>query len=193
MLDHPLLDVIGAVRRSFEGGFLQRQSPEEPFQIDVLGGDVTWETSYSLPGERRPAHVRGEVSLVWPTWSQSAYRSWLIGEATDDPAEVGVELTLRLRNLASVPDVVALVAALPTSAPLGNETLEQRAARLEQSFHQGKVVTIELEIPFEGIFRLDDDALEDTDVLDKQWAPLGPWLASALVRLGESGLQFESP
>jgi hypothetical protein len=63
---------------------------------------------------------------------------------------------------------------------------------LEQSFFEGRMQSVTLEIPYEGIFRLDDEALEDTDVLDKQWAPLGPWLASVLVRLGESGLQFGS-
>src|SRR5579875_3257178 len=54
MLDHVLVDVITLVRRSLEDALLQRQALEERFQVDVFLGDVSWETSYSLPGEARP-------------------------------------------------------------------------------------------------------------------------------------------
>ena len=46
MLDHVFTDAIGALRDAFEGAFLERQAFEEHFQVDVLLGDVTWETSY---------------------------------------------------------------------------------------------------------------------------------------------------
>src|SRR5262252_1928042 len=51
MLDHVFTDAIGALRDSLERAFLERQAFEERFQVDVLLGDVTWETSYGLPGE----------------------------------------------------------------------------------------------------------------------------------------------
>ena len=59
MLDHILVDVISAIRRSFDEALLQRQAVEERFQVDVFLGDVSWETSYSLPGEEQPPRVRG--------------------------------------------------------------------------------------------------------------------------------------
>ena len=57
MLDHVFLDAIGAVRRSLEDALLERHAFEEHFQIDVLLGDATWETSYTLPGEGMVARV----------------------------------------------------------------------------------------------------------------------------------------
>ncbi len=80
MIDHILLDVIAALREAFEGALLEQQAVEERFQVDVFLGDVSFETSYSLPGEDSPPRVRADLSLDWPTWSQSAYRSWSIGE-----------------------------------------------------------------------------------------------------------------
>ena len=49
MLDHVFLDAIGALRDTFESALLERQASEERFHADVLLGDLTWETSYSLP------------------------------------------------------------------------------------------------------------------------------------------------
>ena len=51
MLDHVFTDAISALRDAFEAAFLERQAFEEHFQSDVLLGDLTWETSYGLPGE----------------------------------------------------------------------------------------------------------------------------------------------
>ena len=51
MLDHILVDVISAIRRSFDEALLQRQAVEERFQVDVFLGDVSWETSCIGPGE----------------------------------------------------------------------------------------------------------------------------------------------
>jgi len=50
MLDHVFTDAISALRDAFEAAFLERQAFEEHFQSDVLLGDLTWETSYGLPG-----------------------------------------------------------------------------------------------------------------------------------------------
>lgn len=51
MLDHVFTDAISALRDAFEAAFLERQPFEEHFQADVLLGDLTWETTYGLPGE----------------------------------------------------------------------------------------------------------------------------------------------
>ena len=53
MLDHVFTDAIGALRDALEKAMLERQAFEERFQADVLLGDVTWATSYGLPGEGR--------------------------------------------------------------------------------------------------------------------------------------------
>ena len=89
MLDHVFTDAIGALRDSLERAFLERQAFEERFQVDVLLGDVTWETSYGLPGEGLPPRVQADLTLDWPTWAQTAYRSWYIGEPFNDPPRIG--------------------------------------------------------------------------------------------------------
>src|SRR5580698_9768275 len=104
MIDHVLLDMIGAIRVAFEGALLEQQSVEERFQVDVFLGDVSFETSYSLPGEQNPPRVRADLRLEWPTWSQSAYRSWSIGESPGERTELIVEVALRLQRLTAAPD-----------------------------------------------------------------------------------------
>ena len=80
------------MRGSLEGALLQRQAIEERFQVDVFLGDVSWETSYSLPGEEQPPRVRADLSVDWPTWSQTNYRSWSIGVTPDELPEVVIEV-----------------------------------------------------------------------------------------------------
>ena len=58
MLDHVFTDAIGAMSDAMVGAMLERQAFEERFQVDVLLGDVTWETSYGLPGEGSPPAAR---------------------------------------------------------------------------------------------------------------------------------------
>ena len=86
MLDHVFTDAISALRDAFEAAFLERQAFEEHFQVDVLLGDITWETSYGLPGEGQPPRVVAHVTFDWPTWSQTAYRRWYVDEELDEPA-----------------------------------------------------------------------------------------------------------
>src|ERR1700723_2614152 len=104
MLDHILVDLITQTRAALEDALLQRQAVEERFQVDVFLGDVSWETSYSLPGEEKPPRVRADVSVDWPTWSQTAYRSWSFGEPPDEMPEVVIEVALRIQRLAEAPD-----------------------------------------------------------------------------------------
>ena len=61
MLDHVFIDAISALRDAFDAAFLERQPFEEHFQSDVLLGDLTWETTYGLPGEGLPPHVVAHI------------------------------------------------------------------------------------------------------------------------------------
>ena len=133
MLDHLLVDVIGTIRASFDRALLQRQAVEERFQVDVFLGDVSWETSYSLPGEEQPPRVRADVSVDWPTWSQTSYRSWSIGEPPDELPEVVIEVALRVQRMAEAPDTEKVMAVLPVTGPLGDPMdLVRTATTIEQ-------------------------------------------------------------
>src|SRR5438874_2841152 len=135
MLDHVFTDAIGALRDAMENALLERQAFEERFQVDILLGDVTWETSYGLPGEGMPPRVRADVTLDWPTWSQTAYRSWYIGEPFDEPPEILAEIVLRVQRLARLPDLEVVLAALPRDNPsIGSEVLERSGPGVEQLF-----------------------------------------------------------
>ncbi|HEX4083046.1 MAG TPA: hypothetical protein VHX40_08795, partial [Acidimicrobiales bacterium] len=124
MLDHLLVDLISTIRRSLDEALLQRQAVEERFQVDVFLGDVSWETSYSLPGEEQPPRVRADLSIDWPTWSQTAYRSWSIGETPAELPEVIVEVAMRIQRLAGPPPAEPVLAVLPMESPvLGREPL----------------------------------------------------------------------
>ena len=60
------------------GKFLRTYRIDEIPQLwNVLLGDMTWETSYGLPGEGLPPRVQADITLEWPTWAQTAYRAWL--------------------------------------------------------------------------------------------------------------------
>ena len=114
---------------------MEQQAVEERFQIDVFLGDVSFETSYSLPGEGNPPRVRADLSLDWPTWSQSAYRSWSIGEPPAEPPELVVEIALRMQRLAAMPDPATVLAALAGEGPeFGSERLERSGPTIEQVF-----------------------------------------------------------
>lgn len=195
MLDHVLLDVIAAVRRAFDAALLQRQAVEERFQVDVFLGDVSWETSYSLPGEESPPRVRADVSADWPTWSQSTYRSWSIGEPTGDSPELVLEVTLRIQRLAEPPDPSRIMAVLPASSPdIGTDSLERSGPTVEQVYQDGAgVPQCAFELSYEGTLRLDESVLDDPSTLDSRLGPLGQWVASTLVRLGDLQLVFLAP
>ena len=103
MLDHVFTDAISALRDAFEAAFLERQAFEEHFQVDVLLGDITWETSYGLPGEGQPPRVVAHVTFDWPTWSQTAYRRWYVDEELETAPAIEMEIVLRIQRLAEQP------------------------------------------------------------------------------------------
>ncbi|MGA3214258.1 MAG: hypothetical protein ABSD97_01030 [Acidimicrobiales bacterium] len=195
MIDHILLDVIAALREAFEGALLEQQAVEERFQIDVFLGDVAFETSYSLPGEDSPPRVRADLSLDWPTWSQSAYRSWSIGEPPAEPPELVVEIALRVQRLAQLPDPAVVLSALAGEAPeFGSERLEQSGPMIEQLYEPSSdTPACAIEIAYQGSIKLEEPVLDDPTKLDGQVAGLARWVASALVRLADLPLAFLPP
>ena len=194
MLDHILVDVISQTRHALEDALLQRQAVEERFQVDVFLGDVSWETSYSLPGEEKPPRVRADVSVDWPTWSQSAYRSWSIGEPPEDLPEVVVEITLRLQRLSAMPDLDVVLACLPEQSPaIGADSLVRAAPVVEQVHEPGQDPRFAVETSYQGTIRLDEAALEDSASLAAPAGQLARWVASVLVRLGDLRLAYLPP
>ena len=195
MLDHVFADAIGALRDAMENALLERQAFEERFQVDVLLGDVTWETSYGLPGEGSPPRVRADLTVDWPTWSQTAYRNWYIGEPVDEPPEILVEVTFRVQRLVHRPEPEQVLAVLPESSPLiGNEMLDRSAPTVEQLYgpelESGEFA---IELSYEGTIPLEESTLADGSALDEQFKGIGGWVASTLVRLGDLKFAFLPP
>lgn len=192
MLDHVFTDAIGALRDAMESAFLERQAFEERLQADVLLGDLTWETSYSLPGEGSPPRTRADITLDWPTWAQTAYRSWYIGEELDEPPRIEIEIVMRVQRLATTPTVADLLATLPEeSSPIGDETLQRSSPTLE-TIYDGDLEPEEyaIEVSYEGSYDVEEEVLADGSVLDSHFAAMGGWIASTLVRLGDVELDF---
>ena len=195
MLDHVFTDAIGALREVFEAAMLERQAFEERVQLDFLLGDVSWETTYGLPGEGLPPRVRADITLEWPTWAQTAYRNWYIGEQFDEPPRIEIEIVLRVQGLAASPDPRAMLDALPeTSPPIGNECLTRSGPTVETIFE----TTLDdpeyaIEVSYEGIYEFDEEALADGASLDKHFASMGGWISSTLVRLGDLKYQYRPP
>jgi len=192
MLDHVFTQLVASHRHAFEAALLQRQAVEERFQVDVFLGDVSFETSYSLPGEERPARIRVDTSLDWPTWSQTAYRSWSIGEEPDELPEVLVEIAFRVQGLAGLPEVEPFLGALPAHLDvLGEEPLVRGSTTIEQLLTDDQhELECAIEVSYEGSCQLDEAVLEDPTSLDDALAPLGRSVASVLVRIGDLPFAF---
>ena len=193
MLDHVFTDAIGALRDALESALLERMSPEEHFQLDVLSGDTTWETSYGLPGEGTPARVRADITLDWPTWSQSAFRTWLQGEEPDDDPRIEVSVVLRLQRLVRVPTPNEVMSALPhESAPVGDVRLLRTTPTVETAYDAELQPTAHaMEFGFEGAYALDDKTLTAGSLPDDHFSAMGGWIASMLLRLGDLPLEYE--
>ncbi|MSV84631.1 MAG: hypothetical protein F2864_03895, partial [Actinobacteria bacterium] len=132
MLDHVFTDAIGALRDAMENALLERQAFEERFHTDVLLGDLTWETSYGVPGEGLPPRVRADLTLEWPTWSQTAYRSWYIEEELPEAPTIDIEVVLRIQRLTEAPNPRRVLDVLPTESPMiGSERLTRSGPTVE--------------------------------------------------------------
>ena len=195
MLDHVFTDAIGALRDAFEGAFLERQAFEEHFQIDVLLGDITWETSYGLPGEGQPPRVVAHITFDWPTWSQTAYRRWYVEEVLDEQPTIEMEIAFRVQRLSEQPDPGLVQSVLPEAGPLiGNERLERAGATVEIAYLGEAEARPDyaIEVTYEGLYELAEETLADgaSKLLDEHFGALGSWIATALVKLGDLRLTF---
>ncbi len=198
MLDHVFTDAISAVREAFEGAFLERQAFEEHFQVDVLLGDVVWETSYGLPGEGSPPRVEAHITFEWPTWSQTAYRRWYLDEVFEEAPVIDIEIILRIQRLSSAPDLSSVLAVLPeTSPPIGRDGLERGGPTLETAFGTDSLEppVLAVEVAYEGSYELAEETLADgaSKTLDEHFGALGGWISSMLVRLGDLKLDYMAP
>ncbi|MFQ5558844.1 MAG: hypothetical protein ACE5GB_15220 [Acidimicrobiales bacterium] len=192
MLDHVFTDAIGALRDAFEDARLERQAFEERFQTDVLLGDITWETSYGLPGEGLPPRVRADVSCIWPTWSQTAYRSWYVEEEYAEPPRIEIEIVLRTQRLLDAPSPDAVLAALPAKGPdIGTERLVRSGPTIETIYGADlRDAEYAVEVSYEGLYEIDEACLADGSLLDEHFNTLGGWISAILVRLGDLDLRY---
>ena len=195
MLDHVFTDAISALRDAFEGAFLERQAFEEHFQSDVLLGDLSWETSYGLPGEGSPPRIVAHISFVWPTWSQTAYRRWYVEEIFEEAPTIQIEIVFRVQRLASQPTPQAVLGVLPSSSPpIGSERLERAGATVEIGYLDDAADEPEyaVEVDYEGLYELAEETLADgsSKSLDEHFGAMGGWIASMLVKLGDLDITF---
>ncbi len=195
MFDHVLLDLVNALKGSLATSMLEAPITEERLQFDVWAGDLSFETSYTLPGEEDPPRVRADISVEWSTWSQSAYRSWTLGEGLAEPIEVDIEIALRLGGIAHDLNVEEVVRQLPRRSP---EVFESAFDLTGSSCERNFDVATErneftAEFAYEAILRIDEEDLGDTTSFDKQFAPIGQWLATLLVRLSDLNLSYIMP
>jgi len=199
VLDHVFTDCIAVLRDVGEAALLEPQEVEERFHADVLLGDLSWQTTYSLPGEGTPPRVQADILLEWSTWSQSAYRSWRHGDPMADPPRVEVEIVLRIQRLRDAVPTGRLLAVLPSVAP-GPIALERTTVRLE-AIHEPDTESDDplgtavhgVDASYEGTYDLDEATLNDPARLDDQFGAMGGWIASTLVRLGDLDLDFLPP
>lgn len=189
MLDHVFSDVIGALRSSIEQALLERRAVEERFTTDALLGDTRWETTYSMPGEGDPPRVQADMTLLWPTWSQSAYRSWyLSGELSEVPA-IELAVIVRGQGLAEPPDHENLLAGLQPESPLFGRTALKRTEGLtvEIGYNDDLQITdYAIEVSYAGLIELHADVLADGNLLDEQFHALGAWISSTLVQFSDA-------
>ncbi|GEM_PF-53366 len=160
MLDHLFLDTVGALRAALDQSLLDRAAQDDHLTSDLLTGDLAWETSVSLPGDGDPPRVSADVSLDWPTWSQSAWRALALGEPVEDPPEIGIEVVFRAQRLASRPALGKVLSALPPDGPsIGGDSLARSAPVVEEAYEEeGGPAEFAVEVAYEGGYRLPAEA-----------------------------------
>jgi len=201
MLDHVFTDAISALRDAFEAAYLERQPFEEHFQSDVLLGDITWETSYGLPGEGEPPRVVAHITFDWPAWSQAAYRRWYVDDELEQCPAIEIEIVLRVQQLAEPVDVGRVYATVPEHSPeIGTDRLERAGLTTEVAHPDpndplGLTPEYAVEITYEGLYELAEETVADgrSRLLDDHFGVLGGWITATLVKLGDLGLKYLDP
>lgn len=189
MLDHVFADAIGALRASLDLAMLERQAIEERFTTDALLGDTRWETSYSIPGEGHPPRVQADMTLQWPTWSQTAYRSWFLsGELADVPA-IEAEVVMRAQLLDDPPQVAVVLGALPMESPLlGRNSLQRSVGATVETIYGDDLSHADyaIDITYLGSLELHSDVLADGNLLDEMFSAAGAWISGTLISLSDA-------
>jgi len=190
VLDHVFTDAIGALRDAFDASFLERQPFEEHFQSDVLLGDLTWETSYGLPGEDDPPAVVAHITFDWPSWSQAAYRQWYVEEVLDRLPAIEIEITFRVQHRAEPIDPAVMYTVAPPTSPLvGDGRMERVGVTAEAAYGDQPGASAEhaVEVTYEGLYELAEATLADgaSSLLDEHFGALGGWIAATLVQLAD--------
>jgi hypothetical protein len=195
VLDHIFTDAIDALTQSLEASLLERLGVDEHLTTDLVSGDLTFETSYGLPGEELPPRVRADISAVWSASSQALFRFWYVDEDFTESPSIDMEITLRVQRLATPPDVPQLLAATPAAGPtLGDEAFVRSGPTVEQSFGESLTrVASAFEVGYSATYELSEAALEDSTQIDVEFGGLGGWIASALVRLNDVELTYTTP
>ncbi len=198
MLDHIFTDAIGALRDAFEAAFLERQAFDEHFQVDVLMGDLRWETSYGLPGEGQPPRVVAHITFDWPTTSQTAYRHWYVHEVLEQLPAIEMEIVFRVQRLEQQPTPATVQGVTPGTSPLiGDGRLERAATSVEINYDldQDDAPEFAIEVTYEGLYELAEETLADgaSTLLDEHFGALGGWIAAMLVKLADLKLAFLPP
>ena len=172
--------------------FLERQAFEEHFQVDVLLGDLTWETSYGLPGEGQPPRVVAHITFDWPTWSQTVLPPLVRRRGVRRGRRPSRwRSCFRVQRLAEQPDPAAFLAVLPDAEPADRQrdASSGPAPTVEIAYDDDPTRRAEyaIEITYEGLYELAEETLADgsSKLLDEHFGALGGWIASMLVRLGD--------
>ena len=167
---------------------LERQAFEERFQADVLLGDLTWETSYALPGEGRRRGPGPTSRSTGRPGRRPSYRSWYIGEPLDEPPRIEIEIVLRIQRLAEPPDPSVVLDVLPRAEPAIGPSGCVRSGPTVETIYGDDLDEVEcaIEVSYEGTYELDEDVLADGSKLDEHFSSMGGWIASTLVRSATS-------
>ena len=137
--------------------------------------------------------MQADITFDWPTWAQTAYRSWYIGEPSDEAPRIEIEIVMRIQRLASMPDVEAGAGRAPRDAARRSAPSASSAPRpsVEIAFDNDlEAEDWALEVSYEGSYELDEATLADGSILDDHFSAMGGWIASTLVRLGDLKLDF---
>lgn len=194
MLDHLFLRFIASLKTSLSSSMLERAGLEEQLHNDLMLGDLTFETSYSLPGEASPPHVRADLTVEWPTWSQGSYRSWTLGDGIEDPIEIVIEVALRFTGLSALPMTPQqLLTHLPrhSSQSILNAPMELQRVTIETSYD---ITTDDTELSAEVVYEttcvIDEQVIDDDERVQVAISQLTGWIASVLVQASDIPLTY---
>jgi hypothetical protein len=142
--------------------------------------------------------VRADVSVDWPTWSQTSYRSWSIGEPPDELPEVVIEVALRVQRMAEAPDTEKVLAVLPAAGPLDDpDALVRTATTIEQMYTEEAEadggIRWAAEATYEGSLRFSEQQLEEPSILVPVFDDVTRWIASTLISLADLPFTFLPP